>query len=341
MKNDTTKLGHNVRAVHVSSIIALTLLSACAGQPDDTNSSPDGPIDIAITSPVNGAMFTANTLADSGYLVAKVPVTVEISGKPMRIALTRAGKIVGSVDANGQGSVDLSEPGDAALVAVAYDSLDKPVSSDEVTVAVTLPQVDKCRDWLDLYKLDYRVGPATRGIADPVTVQMPILGMGYRYIENTKARTEMLADCTLIHSLIKAAPILKEHNVKEVADIGVYNYRCKGGGVPPGCNLSEHAYAKAIDIGGVTDNDGVFYNVTTDWVIDPAAQKTCEAPTVPGKDEFLHRLICDLKAANVWNIVLTPNYNSDHRNHFHVDLTPGKDTIRSQHGGSSVPLGDD
>ena len=37
----------------------------------------------------------------------------------------------------------------------------------------------------------------------------------------------------------------------------------------------------------------------------------------------------------MWNIVLTPNYNADHRNHFHVDLTPGADLIRG--GGGRRP----
>ena len=42
----------------------------------------------------------------------------------------------------------------------------------------------------------------------------------------------------------------------------------------------------------------------------------------------LHQLICELKAAGVWNIVLTPNYNDAHRNHFHVDLTTDSDFIK-------------
>jgi len=46
-----------------------------------------------------------------------------------------------------------------------------------------------------------------------------------------------------------------------------------------------------------------------------------------GADAFLHELICTLKDAGVWNIVLTPNYNADHRDHFHVDRTQGSDFI--------------
>src|SRR5690606_19933634 len=93
----------------------------------------------------------------------------------------------------------------------------------------------------------------------------------------------------------------------------------------------QHAYANAIDIAGVTylDDNGAeqYASVNDDWVIDPNEQPTCSAATEPGKDALLHELICELKDAGVWNIVLTPNYNAAHRNHFHVDLTPGGNTI--------------
>ena len=46
-----------------------------------------------------------------------------------------------------------------------------------------------------------------------------------------------------------------------------------------------------------------------------------------GKDRALHELICALKEAGTWNIVLTPNYNALHRDHFHVDLTADSDFI--------------
>jgi hypothetical protein len=323
----------------------LCLLSC--GTSSDPASVDDNPVQLTITSPLDGAAFTASSLVDSGYLVAQVPVTIDVFGSPARITLSRDGQVVGTVDTNGQGNVQLSDPGDVALVAIAYDADDNPVSSDQVNISVSLPQLDTCQDWLRLYRLEFMSGPETRGVPDPVTVKMPIVGVPYRYVSNTKPRTTMLADCSLILSLAKAAPILREHNVAEVADIGIYNYRCIGGGQPPGCTLSQHAQAKAIDIAGVTDKDGTYFNVTTDWIIDAAPTKTCDASTEPGKDTYLHQLICALKAAKVWNIVLTPNYNGDHRDHFHVDLTAGADTIRrvgpssGPSSGDSLPLGDD
>ena len=97
----------------------------------------------------------------------------------------------------------------------------------------------------------------------------------------------------------------------------------------PEINIPQHAFAKAIDIAGWTTGGGEYASVNDDWEIDPEDEPTCEAETETEKDRLLHEVICELKAARVWNIVLTPNYNAAHRDHFHVDLKEGSDYIRS------------
>ena len=100
--------------------------------------------------------------------------------------------------------------------------------------------------------------------------------------------------------------------------------------------MSQHAYATAVDIAGVTLASGDYASVQDDFVIDADADPTCEAATQPGKDRLLHELICELKDAGIWTTVLTPNYNAAHRDHFHVDLSPGGDFIQS-HVDDTVP----
>ncbi len=39
----------------------------------------------------------------------------------------------------------------------------------------------------------------------------------------------------------------------------------------------------------------------------------------------------------VFHIILTPNYNADHRDHFHCDLSPGAHTIRFELPGGVDP----
>jgi hypothetical protein len=320
----------------ISTAVFIGCGASSQGSPD---SAPTDPIALTFVMPTNGAEFVADQVGTDGDLVAKIPVQLEIMGAPTKVVLTRGGNIVGSADANGVGTIEVALPGADPLIAIAYNADNAPAASDEVDVVVKAPQVANCRGYLDLYKIPYTVGPAMQGVPDPVTVPTPVGGIEYRYVENTTRRTKITGDCSLVLSLLRAAPVLRARNVVEVADIGIYNYRCIGGGVPPGCTLSQHAQAKAIDIAGVTDRDGVYYNVTTDWIIDPASEKTCDAPTVPGKDAFLHELICALKANRVWNIMLTPNYNADHRNHFHVDLTTNGDTIHKVRW--VLPLGND
>jgi hypothetical protein len=204
--------------------------------------------------------------------------------------------------------------------------------ADDSDPDAELPPPATCHEALERANVAFTPGPERQGVADPVTATLPIAGIGYRVLGANNPRSELFADCTLIFSLVRAAEFFRARDIVEVADLGIYNYRCIGGGTPPDCpnGISQHAFATAIDIAGVTDRGGTFYSVNDDWVIDPDSEKTCEAATVPGKDTFLHELICALKAADVWTIVLTPNYNAAHRNHFHVDLTPGADFINKR-----------
>jgi hypothetical protein len=286
------------------------------------------PPSVAFLSPAPGASFARDVLADNGALIAAVPVQLELGGDIARVALTRGDTAIGAASEDGAITAHLRTDGAATLTATAYDAADKELATASIEIAVTAPQAATCHDWLDLYQLDYTAGPMNLGIADPITVKAPVNGVAYRFNGNADQRKTVYGDCTLIKSLAEAAPIMRDHDIVELVDIGVYNYRCiDQTKTPPNCSMSQHAYAKAIDIAAFIDGGGTKYSVLTDWLIDPATT-TCSAETEGDKDTFLHTVICALKAADVWNIVLTPNYNSAHRNHFHVDLTPDADTIK-------------
>jgi len=185
-----------------------------------------------------------------------------------------------------------------------------------------------CHAWLTAHGVAFSEGPDAPGVADPVTVAMPF-DAELPFRSGGAPRTQMFADCALAKSLVNAAPIIKAHGFVGVTDLGIYNYRCiNNNGTPPNCisGLSEHSFGNAIDLAAFEHADGSAYVVKTDWVIDPA-DDTCTAATVAGKDRALHELICALKEAGTWNIVLTPNYNALHRDHFHVDLTADSDFI--------------
>jgi hypothetical protein len=303
----------------------LVILAACSGD------TAGGPVALAFTSPSPGASFTREIVGTNGALVAAVPVTVAIEGSPARVGLAVAGSPLPSreLDGSGNGLAEVRTAGTATLVATAYDDDGADIAGATVDVTIGDPVAADCHAWLDLYGVAYTLGPAMMGVADPVRATIPINGLSYRVVGGANPRQTMFGDCRIILSLAHAAAFMRDRGITEVTDYGVYNYRCIGSGTPPDCpsGLSQHAFATAIDLAGFTDGAGTNYSVNDDWVIDPDSEETCDAPTEAGKDTFLHELICTMKAAKLWNIVLTPSYNADHRNHFHVDLTPGSDFI--------------
>lgn len=289
---------------------------------------------VAFTTPAPGSTFTRDQLGPTGALVADVDVALDVHGDIARVAVTAGDWSFGDADDAGALIAPVPSAGATTLTATAYDDAGLVLATAAVDITIAEPAIDGCHAWLDLYKLDYSTGPSNLGIADPITVNLPLNGVAYRYSGNAEQR-KIYGDCTLMKSLAEAAPIVRAHDVKEIIDIGIYNYRCiDQTKTPPNCSMSQHAYAKAIDIAELVTSDDTHYSVLKDWVIDTTG-KTCEVPTDSEKDSFLHTLICELKAAKVWNIVLTPNYNADHRNHFHVDLTEDSDFIERTTGGVS------
>ncbi|HUS31288.1 MAG TPA: extensin family protein, partial [Kofleriaceae bacterium] len=255
-------------------------------------------------------------------------MTLDIGGEPDHVEITAGDRVLGNADDAGALTAQFGSLGPLTLTATAFDKAGMPAATATVDVTIDDPQVADCKAWLDLYKLDYTSGPTNLGITDPVTVTLPLNGVAYRYSGNTTDRKTLYGDCTLMKSLAQAAPILRAHDVTKLVDIGIYNYRCIDQSLtPPNCSMSQHSYAKAIDIAELVTSADVHYSVLKDWVIDSGGT-TCAAATENEKDAFLHQVICELKTAMVWNIVLTPNYNSDHRNHFHVDLTKNSDFIK-------------
>jgi len=311
------------------------VLAACGGGMgggDDEDGPDAGPVSLTFVSPAAGAIEARDALADDGFLVADVAIAVAVDGVVDTIELSVGDVLLGEADAAGELIAELRDLGVQTLGA-------RAIRGGEVVAEATLdleiiePSPADCHAWLDLYGLTYTAGPTNPGVTDPVTVTTPINGMVHRYVSSTTPRATFFMDCSLARSLARAAPILRRNDVVEVADIGVYNYRCIGNqGTPPNCpqGISQHAYAKGIDLAAFETSDGTVYTVETDWVIDPDREDTCTAPTEPGKDAWLHGVICELKAAGVWNIVLTPNYNAAHRDHFHVDLTTGSNFIEKK-----------
>ena len=301
-------------------LIALTLSACGDGSGDDDDVAT--PATLAFTTPTAGASLSRDVIEPTaGWIAAPVAFQLAATGPIATIELSVGDQVLGTADPSGALDGYLIELGATTVTATGRDAAGAVVATTAVDVNVVDPTLATCKDWLDHYGVAYTVGPANQGVADPVTVATPINGMPFRYLGNTAVRPRFFMDCTLARSLVRAAPHWRSRGIVEVQDIGVYNYRCIGTGTPPNCpsGMSQHAYAKAIDLARFVHADGTTYTLETDWVIDPSTEPTCTAATEAGKDDWLHRVICALKADAVWNIALTPNYNAAHRDHFHLE----------------------
>ena len=97
------------------------------------------------------------------------------------------------------------------------------------------------------------------------------------------------------------------HYVVRIDHLGAYSCRNNTG---KRGQLSEHAYGLAIDISGFHLSDGTIVSVERDW------------PRPGPHSTFLHHLA--RAACDYFSVVLTPDSNADHFNHFHLDIGPDR-----------------
>ena len=151
-------------------------------------------------------------------------------------------------------------------------------------------------------------------IEDPVLLYSPVNGVAIRYVTSADDGPILLS-CDTALSVVGSLAVAQGLGAEELLHIGTYNCRVIGDGP----NLSQHGLAQAIDIAGFTLDTGDEVTVFDDWedgVADP----------VTPFGILLREFTDQIWAMGLWNIILTPEYNSDHDDHFHVDITPGGNT---------------
>ncbi|WP_339418176.1 MULTISPECIES: extensin-like domain-containing protein [unclassified Pseudomonas] len=124
--------------------------------------------------------------------------------------------------------------------------------------------------------------------------------------------SSFLASCPLAvafalferHSLQPAAQAVFGQAVTRVDHLG--SFACRNMYNRSVGRLSEHASANALDIAGFRLADGRRISVLKGWPGE-------------GADARFLRRVRD-SACDDFNVVLTPDYNAAHRNHFHLDM---------------------
>ncbi len=193
---------------------------------------------------------------------------------------------------------------DSDLTSCHYELADRGIAFEPTLVADDSPST---HSWL------------TCSIQEPVYILSPMLGVDLTYQGTETPRS--LAACDMAHALADTIVDVLPYGVTELKHLGTYNCRVISGTD----TLSRHAFADAIDIEGFVFGDGTEYTLYDDW-------EHGTNPTSPG-GQFLWNAANRWYDDDIWNIILTPNFDDGpgqsgaHDNHFHVDLTPGSDYI--------------
>jgi hypothetical protein len=209
----------------------------------------------------------------------------------------------------------------------ANSRFENPPDADD-TPAVRYGTLDQasCEAELDARQIAYDRETA-RGIAEAVRLTGPLHGVTFRTDLPDAARAATpyeISDCRLVLALDDFAAILEAHGVTEVRHYSMY--RSPGTSWPEDKVATQHAGGMAIDAGRFTFSDGRKLDVTSTFhgAIDA---KTCgdgagPKPATPDSLE-LREILCDAVARHLFNVVLTPNFNKPHHNHFHLEVTAG------------------
>jgi hypothetical protein len=170
-------------------------------------------------------------------------------------------------------------------------------------IAAEFPAGDECLSRLRAAGVAFQSVSDKRGVETPVALDGSIGGIRYW----TVGAGPMVADCRLALALAKVAPELRAMGISAMRFSGAYSYRMARVG-----RLSLHAYGLALDVHEVVA-DGKSSMVARDFARGLPNGCAADAP-------ILNRLACRFAQLRLFQELLTPDSNADHRDHLHFAI---------------------
>jgi hypothetical protein len=184
---------------------------------------------------------------------------------------------------------------------------------------------DACESELTKRGVDFVRAEDSPGVRAPIRLTGNLHGVSVHSMlpaaARARSRTE-LVDCRLALSLDDFAGAMAQRGILEVRTLSAYRTRAESGCTHkyPG---EQHCAALAVDVGSFKRRDGKILDVQRDFH-GRIGTLTCRdgshaQPDTPEAKE-LWDIACGA-AGKTFLVVLTPNWNSEHKNHFHLELT--------------------
>jgi hypothetical protein len=154
------------------------------------------------------------------------------------------------------------------------------------------------------------------GIQEPVEVLGPIAGVEYHSLSSKSA--PLILDCSLVEALDEAGPLFRDEGIKRANYSASYQIRNVRGTNQP----SKHSYGLALDVHTfVTDQDETL-SVLDDYEQGLGDELDCIGAPDTDAARALRTLYCRFTLGPIFHLVLGPDDNADHHNHFHLEAPP-------------------
>ena len=197
------------------------------------------------------------------------------------------------------------------------------------TFAYRTAQLDRaaCLGELTRRNISYQLVADAPGVRTPVRIKGPLgeirFTTGWPESERDKLPWEVL-DCRLVVALDEWTQVLAAHGVSEV--VFSSGWRPSQKSAADGTEGKRHAGALALDAhlfrlksGGELVVERDFHGRIDAQVCGPDAVPP--NPDTPEARE-LRSIVCSSAELRLFQSILTPNYDTHHANHFHVEVTP-------------------
>ena len=171
-----------------------------------------------------------------------------------------------------------------------------------------------CLEALDELGVDYERA-RRRGIRLGVQVNGALQGIEFRAY---KAGVPLVLDCSLVYSLARSGELLARHGIEVVRYSSAYDRRNIRGTRRP----SRHSFGLAIDVHTFRTADGEVYTIKDDYEQGLGDNLDCIGEALTEAGQHLRAIDCLLTRSELYRVVLSPDFDADHYNHFHLEALP-------------------
>lgn len=159
----------------------------------------------------------------------------------------------------------------------------------------------------------------TPGVETPLLLKGPVAGVIVRPRWDRPKPENAVMDCHLALAVFDLAERARESGVTEILYYSAYR-PLRRGDRPR--NPSQHRAGLGLDVRWLVLRDGRTLDVLDDFERSDGAPP-CEGEPTTHEGRLLRDLACGLYRDAIFNVILTPNANKAHHNHFHLDVTRG------------------